>query len=60
MEREREKNEIKDRKVLEILQNKDEEIKKLHEVVTTLKQDKDELFKSYVQTLLILCKSFFL
>ena len=60
MEREREKNEIKDRKVLEILQNKDEEIKKLHEVVATLKQDKDELFKSYVQTLLILCKRFFL
>ena len=48
MEREREKNEVKDRKVLEILQNKDEEIKNLHEVVATLKQEKDDLFKSYV------------
>lgn len=46
MEREREKNEVKDRKVLEMLQNKDEEIKNLHEVVATLKQDKDDLFKA--------------
>ena len=48
MEREREKAETKDRKVLEILQSKDEEIKSLMESVTSLKQEKDDLIQSLV------------
>jgi len=45
MEREREKTESKDRKVLEILQAKDEEIKNLHETVAEIKKDKEGLSK---------------
>ena len=45
MEREREKTESKDRKVLEILQTKDEEIKNLHKTVSQIKTEKEELYK---------------
>ena len=45
MEREREKTEMKDRKVLEILQTKDEEIKNLQETVSEIRKEKEDLNK---------------
>lgn len=43
MQREKEKSETKDRKVLEILQSKDEQIESLQEIVTSLKKEVDKL-----------------
>ena len=58
MQREKEKAETKDRKLLEILTNKDDEIHKLHSTITSMKTELDDVKKRYINNIIKFTSSY--